>query len=102
MIKARLVGKKFLVNNKPFVEVIHPPTPLEILRAVEMHEEWLDKIDFVESAIHRVQGNVFRGYAVCLSKLQSVHLAYCKLRGLFPSRDHIMMALLHSFSIWFL
>ena len=91
-IRARLVGKRFLVNNKPFVEVIHPPTPMEVLRAVEQQEDWLDKLTFVESAIHRIQGNVFKGYAIRLSKLQSVHLAYCKLRGLFPSRDHIMMA----------
>ena len=91
-IKACLVDKRFFVNNKPFVVVIQPPSPAETLRVNETQETLLENLQFLESRVHQVQGNIFRGYAISLSKLHSVHLAYCKLRGIFPSRDHIMMA----------
>ena len=91
-IKMRLVGRHLFINNKPFVEVIQPPCPSEVLSPVEIHDEWMDKLTFLESAVHRVQGNVFRGYAIHVSKLHSVHLTYCKLRSCFPSSDHILMA----------
>ena len=91
-LKVRLVGKTLFINQKPFVEIIQSPSPTEVLHAVERNGQELEKISFVESNTHHVQGNVFKGYAVKLSKLQAVHFAYCKLRSLFPSRHHIMMA----------
>ena len=65
-IKARLMGKKFLVNGRPFLEVIHHHPPSEVVEAFERHETWLDQISFVESDAHLVQGNVFKGFAIGL------------------------------------
>ena len=91
-LRARMSGTKLLVNNKVFEEVIQPPSPAEVLKAMEVYDTLLEKLTFVETAIHYTKGNAFKGYAISLSKLHSVHLAYCKLKGLFPTRDHIMMA----------
>lgn len=84
-------GKQLLVENELHVQNVFPPTPLELFVSNQEQQE-MDKIEFAISQPKTEGGSIFVGLAAHVAAIADVNRAYRKVRQLYPSYDHAMMA----------
>lgn len=90
-IKFEVKGKQLYVEQELHVQNVFPPRPLELFVSPE-EQEAMDNMDFVLSQPKTKGGSIFVGLAVQVTTLQEVNRAYRKVRQMYPSYDHAMLA----------
>ena len=91
-VSVRIVGTELHVGNQPKYYPVHPPTPLEVIQTAIKYGPWYNTIDFCVSKPLKMMGSTFHGYALRVQQVETIPLAYCKVRTLQPRARHIMCA----------
>lgn len=90
-LKFVVKNKQLFVENELHVQHIFPPRPTELF-ASKTEQKLIDKIKMVISTPRTEDGSVFVGLAAQVKTLDEVNRAYRKVRQMYPSYDHAMMA----------
>ena len=85
-------GEKFFVNGELVEEDIHPPTLRDMLSIDPSMQTRMDAFQFVSAGPKELKDSTFQGFAVQISSLDEVDLAYMKVRQMKRYADHIMLA----------
>ena len=89
---ARVVGTELSIDNQIQQDTVTPPDPHEVIHVLNTQAAKLEEIVFMITEKRSEQGSKFQGFAVWLTKIPTVELAYVKVRKLVPNADHIMLA----------
>ena len=89
---ACVVGTELSVNNEICPDPLYPPDIHQVVHALRVQQDKLSSFEFQESSPVCVEDSVFRVYAIRVTQLLSVELAYVKARQQVPNADHIMVA----------
>ena len=80
------------VNKKVVMSLIQPPTPGEVCAHRLKFAKEMDSFELESTWPLVKDGSVFQGFAVWLSQLMGVSIAYSKVRITAPRARHIMCA----------
>lgn len=90
-IKFAVKNKQLYVNNELFKQQVVAPRPLDLF--VDRKEQQLmDEIDFTVSRPKSSGGSQFIGLAARVHTVAQTQRAYRKVRQMYPSYDHAMLA----------
>ena len=89
---ANVVGTDLYVNKKVVMSLIQPPTPGEVCAHRLKFAKEMDSFELASTRPLVKDGSVFQGFAVRLSQLMGVSIAYSKVRITAPRARHIMCA----------
>lgn len=84
-------NKRLYIDEKLHEQLVLPPRPLEIFASVGDQQK-MDDIEFNVSKPKTHNRSQFIGLATRVANLEQVQLAYRKVRQMYPSYDHVMMA----------
>lgn len=84
-------NKKLYINDKLHEQKVLPPRPLDIFVSTE-DQRYMDAIDFTISKPRTQNLSQFIGLATKVQTIDQVQAAYRKVRQMYPSYDHAMMA----------
>lgn len=84
-------NKKLYVDDKLHEQYVFPPKPLDIFVGPKEQEQ-INEIELTTSRPKTHENSHFVGLAAKVHSLQQATLAYKKVRQLYPSYDHVMMA----------
>lgn len=79
------------IEEEPHVQLIFPPKPTDLF-ASEAEQEKMDEMLMGTSLPKTKSGSIFVGAAIPAMNLEEVNRAYRKVRQMYPSFDHVMMA----------
>ena len=85
-------GEKFFVEGNMISENIAKPTPHDMLFISKETQALMDTIDFCKSHMIEEQGSKFQAYGVEVTDLDTINLAFKKIKQLEGKADHIMLA----------
>ena len=88
--RTRITGTKMFVNGNIYSEIIEPPPPSKVVNRMQMYGEKIQNIPLIKTRVENRKGNKFYGYAVRAKTLQTVDMAYVKIRAAHPFTRHIM------------
>ena len=75
---AKVVGTELSVNNEICPDLVTPPDVHQVIYALRTEHDKISSFDFACSSPLQVDGSVFRGFAVWVSQLATVEMAYVK------------------------
>lgn len=84
-------GKQLYVEKELHIQNVFPPRPLELFVSPE-EQERMDDIELAISQPKMKGGSIFVGLATEATTLEQVNRAYRRVRQMYPSYDHAMMA----------
>lgn len=84
-------NKTLYVENEPHVQHVFPPRPTELF-VPTAEQDRMDDMLMGMSAPKTKNGSIFVGFAIPVMTLEEVNRAYRKVRQMYPSYDHVMMA----------
>lgn len=84
-------NKQLYVENEPHTQYVYPPKPTELFVSAQEQTK-IDEMLIGMSQPKTKGGSVFVGVAIPTLTLEDVNRAYRKVRQMYPSYDHIMMA----------
>lgn len=84
-------SNQLYVENQLQEQEVFPPRPTELFTSPK-EQEVLDDMLMGMSQPKTKGGSVFVGFAIPVQTLQDVNRAYRKVRQMYPSYDHVMMA----------
>ena len=85
-------GENFFVNGALVEEDIHPPTFRDMMSIDPSMQTRMDAFEFASAGPKEIKESSFQGYAVNVSTLDDVELAYMRVRQKKRYADHIMLA----------
>lgn len=88
----KISKNKLRINNKPYNRKVKPPPAGEILRLERSDIEFTNQSPTVYGDSKLVEGSEFISYAVQVSSVEQVRIAYCKLRMRYADATHISSA----------
>ena len=91
-VNVKVVGTELSINDSIVQDEISPPDIHQVVHVLTTEDEKISSFDFFESPTHCERSSKFKGFAVWLTKLPSIELAYVKARQQVPNADHIMVA----------
>lgn len=90
-LQFEIKNKTLFTNNKKHAQQVLPPRPLDIFPK-QQEQEYLDQIELAITMPKTQDGSQFVGLAAKIQDVQEARRAYKKVRQMYPSFDHVMMA----------
>ena len=90
--KVRVTGTKCFINGVVETELVQPPPPSKVVNRMQLYSESIAEIPLVKTKTETRKGSTFCGYAVRAKMLNTVDMAYVKIRASHPFARHIMLA----------
>ena len=91
-VEAEIKDKVLFINKVPQKTYVFPPTVQDIFETDSTVQCKIDQLPYVFSNKEEEKGSLFRVLAFRANNPTEVHLAYRKVKQLFPDSDHIMLA----------
>ena len=87
-----VIGTELYINKKVECSIIHPPSPAEVCQNKLDYGPEMDSFELLSTRPKYKDGSTFQGFAVRVSKLLGVSVAYSKVRITAPKARHIKCA----------
>ena len=82
--KVRVTGTKCFINGVVETELVQPPPPSKVVNRMQLYSESIAEIPLVKTKTETRKGSTFCGYAVRAKMLNTVDMAYVKIRASHP------------------